>query len=163
MFKEKNNLKTIKLLDMGLAVKLEKYFDRTKCGTLIYMAPEQLLGKTYTLSVDIWAAGMILFIICSGGQHPIYNSKLDTAGYTEKVTKLEKWEFTNKFPKLARNLFLRMCKFDYKLRLPSYKIILHPWISRDTNGSLPLSNMDSWRRRNELEEFKSVKNLKNLD
>jgi mitogen-activated protein kinase kinase len=156
MFSEKNNLNSLKLLDMGLSVKLETYFEKSRCGTLIYMAPEQLLGKPYTLSVDIWAAGIILYILCSGGQHPIFTKRLDTKGYTEKATKLEKFEFTNKFPKLARNLFLVMCKFDYNLRLATYKLTLHPWITRDKNSELPFSNLDSWRRKGEMEKFKTV-------
>lgn len=34
---------------------------KTVSGTPYYMAPEILLGKGYTVKVDIWALGVLLF------------------------------------------------------------------------------------------------------
>ena len=156
MFAKKDNLESLKILDLGLSVKIEKYFDKQRCGTIIYMAPEQLSGKGYTKSVDIWAAGIILYILCSGGQHPIFLKNTSLDAYINAVSKLEKWQFTFKFWKLARNLFLRMCKINYNIRLPAYKCKIHPWITRDPDSPLPLSNLESWKKRTVTRDFKEV-------
>lgn len=36
------------------------------CGTLAYMAPEILLGKSYGRGVDMWSIGCIMYLILSG-------------------------------------------------------------------------------------------------
>ena len=41
-------------------------------GTLIYMAPEMAFKHEYTKSVDIWAVGIIMHLLLTGGKHPFY-------------------------------------------------------------------------------------------
>lgn len=36
------------------------------CGTPAYIAPEILLGKSYSLNVDLWSAGVVLFAMLYG-------------------------------------------------------------------------------------------------
>ncbi|CAJ0960417.1 unnamed protein product, partial [Ranitomeya imitator] len=56
---------TLKLADFGLAVFVsEPIF--TVCGTPTYVAPEILSEKGYGLEVDIWATGVILYILLCG-------------------------------------------------------------------------------------------------
>ena len=39
---------------------------KTACGTAEYVAPEVLLRTSYTVSVDLWAVGVITYILISG-------------------------------------------------------------------------------------------------
>lgn len=61
----------LKIADFGLAHSLvnpdeEKHIMTTDVGTKAYKAPEILRGKPYDESVDIFAAGVILFIMMAG-------------------------------------------------------------------------------------------------
>ena len=56
----------------------------TACGTPHYMSPEMLRGELYSNLVDLWALGMVVFVMLSG-EHPfkgqnrpqLYNSILN--------------------------------------------------------------------------------------
>ncbi|XP_046667512.1 calcium/calmodulin-dependent protein kinase type II subunit delta-like isoform X8 [Homalodisca vitripennis] len=79
---ESKENKVIKLADFGLAVEaLEgeyKWFGLA--GTPNYMAPEVLEMKPYGRPVDLWACGVILYIML-GGYQPFYHTderKLNT-------------------------------------------------------------------------------------
>lgn len=64
------------LTDFGLA-KVTDLDSLTKTGevlgTLFYMAPEQLIGKKCQAQTDIWALGLVLYSIVTGGQRPFRN------------------------------------------------------------------------------------------
>jgi len=65
----------LKLADLGIAQLLRTANSRlfAKCGTPGYMAPEQYmlpLGAGYHLPVDMWAAGIVLYMMLHGGRHP---------------------------------------------------------------------------------------------
>jgi 5'-AMP-activated protein kinase catalytic alpha subunit len=62
-----NNM-NIKIIDFGLSNVYEKNkMLKTACGSPCFAAPEMLQGKDYYgLSVDLWAAGIILFFMVSG-------------------------------------------------------------------------------------------------
>jgi serine/threonine protein kinase len=68
-----NDMTTMRIADFGLAVKLnEKAELLSTCGTLIYQAPEQIFSTVQCgQTVDIFAAGFILFELLTGGKHPI--------------------------------------------------------------------------------------------
>lgn len=58
---------TIKLADFGLSHQTNedvKQFE-TMCGSLTHIAPEVFLGKGYDHRVDIWALGVVLFVMLS--------------------------------------------------------------------------------------------------
>lgn len=55
------------MIDFGCSTK----FDRTKkiqdiAGTVLYLAPEVLKKDAYDEKCDIWALGVVLFIMLSG-------------------------------------------------------------------------------------------------
>ena len=69
---DKQDLSSVKIIDFGLS---EKYvimdeFSNEQ-GTLFYMAPEVVKGNgKISKSVDIWAIGIIMYQMLSGGLHP---------------------------------------------------------------------------------------------
>ncbi len=87
----------MKVADFGLAI-CERDKVAQKCGTLIFMAPEIIKKKPYDDSIDIWAIGFVLFILSSGGKHPIHRKDMDDLMYTDKIKTIESWSFTNEFP-----------------------------------------------------------------
>jgi calcium/calmodulin-dependent protein kinase I len=55
---------TIKISDFGLAKVISSNdLMMTACGTPSYVAPEILTGKGYSLAVDYWAIGVILYVL----------------------------------------------------------------------------------------------------
>ncbi|NXK83707.1 DCLK2 kinase, partial [Amazona guildingii] len=57
--------KSLKLGDFGLATVVEGPLF-TVCGTPTYVAPEIIAETGYGLKVDIWAAGVITYILLCG-------------------------------------------------------------------------------------------------
>lgn len=51
------------------------------------MAPEVAFKKEYSKSVDIWSIGIILYMLLTGGNHPLFTSKDDTESYKLKLKK----------------------------------------------------------------------------
>mmetsp|Transcript_21256 Transcript_21256/g.49295 ORF Transcript_21256/g.49295 Transcript_21256/m.49295 type:complete len:679 (+) Transcript_21256:112-2148(+) len=70
---------TLKLSDFGLALFLPNGKLLTdKCGTPAFMAPEQhglpKNSRGYSFPVDMWAAGVSMYMLMFGGRHPFLTS-----------------------------------------------------------------------------------------
>ncbi len=63
--RRKDDKITIKLADFGLAMEV-KHSIYTVCGTPTYVAPEILSEIGYGLEVDMWACGVITYILLCG-------------------------------------------------------------------------------------------------
>ena len=69
-----DNNPVVKITDMGLSKLVDQTLLKTFCGTPQYLAPEVLLTGSgvgqrqmdYTLKVDCWALGVVLYILLSG-------------------------------------------------------------------------------------------------
>jgi hypothetical protein len=64
----------LKIADFGLSTKLDFHYPKTatsKCGTMLYMAPEILCNYTYTKAVDVWSCAIIMHLL-GHGRHPLY-------------------------------------------------------------------------------------------
>lgn len=61
----KKTTSTVRLFDFGMAQKVDECDPEEICGTLRYMAPEVIAGTGYTLKVDVYSFGVILFEVCS--------------------------------------------------------------------------------------------------
>ena len=59
--------KTLKICDFGLATEIpkNKKLDFV-CGTATYVAPEIITSKGYGVEVDVWAVGIIIYILLCG-------------------------------------------------------------------------------------------------
>lgn len=82
-----DDLGKLKMADFGLSTKLDFFYPKTatsKCGTMLYMAPEILNNLSYTKSVDIWSCSIIMFLLASG-KHPFYQTKMTTEDYKRKI------------------------------------------------------------------------------
>ena len=75
--------KTLKITDFNVAkftsnyenydaFKQNNYEMNTYTGTIAFRAPEMFSQKTYTESVDVWAAGCVLYTMLCGDQ-PFYS------------------------------------------------------------------------------------------
>ena len=91
-----DDLTTVKIADFGLSAKYEHSSFTTldqHCGTLIFMAPEVALKKEYSRSVDIWSTGIIMYMLLTGGNHPLFSSKDNAETYKIKLRKINHLSF----------------------------------------------------------------------
>ena len=73
------DLSTVKIADFGLSAKYGHECFKTMdqhCGTLIFMAPEVAFKKEYSKSVDVFALGIVMYMVLTGGEHPLYKVEL---------------------------------------------------------------------------------------
>jgi serine/threonine protein kinase len=66
----------VKLSDFGLSTMTgvdANALMRTKCGTLMYCAPEVLCGEQYGKAVDMWSTGVITYVLLCG-YPPFYDN-----------------------------------------------------------------------------------------
>jgi len=103
------------------------------------MAPELVRASSqYSRSVDIFAVGIIMFMLLSGGAHPLYNSKeFTTKIYRKALLDLEEFSVPEHLSDLAKNMFLRLTKFVIWMRYTAPEALKHPWITRKNNTGIP--------------------------
>jgi len=137
----------LKLADFGLSIVLPRdQLAREKCGTPAFMSPElHHLPKRspgYSFPVDVWAAGVSMYMVMFGGKHPFIND----SGQLDDQTLLNgELDFRHKdaykgffafgpatlrFSDDARTLCKRMVEADPSKRISSEESISVPWLQR---------------------------------
>ena len=80
------DLSSVKLIDFGLAVHangVQQVSDFAKCGTLLYVPPEQISKNfAYAKKADMWAAGIITHQLVYGC-HPMHDATFSRAKLEE--------------------------------------------------------------------------------
>ncbi|CAD8043118.1 unnamed protein product [Paramecium primaurelia] len=141
LLEDPNDMTTLKIVDFGLSTRSQLLISG-QCGTLIYMAPEFFTSKHYSKPVDIWSCGIILYMVCTGGKHPLYVQGQTAEEYREKLyqhLQNPQWNFPEGFDQLAKNLFLKCVAEDPMHRYNAHQILHHPWITGKVNDPIPLS------------------------
>ncbi|XP_065181486.1 calcium/calmodulin-dependent protein kinase type II delta chain-like [Sycon ciliatum] len=119
----------VKLADFGLAVQLKD--ENTWygfAGTPGYLSPEVIRREPYNEAVDVWACGVILYILLVGyppfwdeDQHRLYAQI--RAGTVEFPS--PEWDSVTDD---AKDLISKMIKVDMNERLTADQALKHPWI-----------------------------------
>ena len=159
LFKNKDDLSSVILCDFGLAYQLNEYEKSISgsCGTTIYMAPEILLKKNYDSLADSFSAGIVLYILCSGGMHPFYKKGTSQKDYIDQIIQQKcLCKFSPEMPLLARNLFLKLCKFEPIFRYEVYKALNHPWITRSTKSQIPMTILEEYNKSDKIKTFHAL-------
>ena len=72
------------------------------------MAPEVANKNKYTKQVDIWAIGIIMHILLTGGKHPFHRENDTYESFKKKLTEIKTVEPAAILTDLAKSLFLRL-------------------------------------------------------
>nr|CAD70165.1 calcium-dependent protein kinase [Landoltia punctata] len=149
----------LKATDFGLSVFIEEgKVYRSIVGSAYYVAPEVLM-RSYGKEIDVWSAGIIVYILLSGVP-PFW-------GETEKkifdsIMKDDIDFQSDPWPSIsasAKDLVSKMLTRDPKKRITAAQVLDHPWIRVDGEASdkpidsAVLSRMKQFRAMNKLKKM----------
>jgi tRNA A-37 threonylcarbamoyl transferase component Bud32 len=132
---------TLKLADFGLSMIVTKPL-RTICGTPTYVAPEIISESPdgYGLQVDLWATGVIAYIMLCG--FPPFSSASKNQKDLFRKIKLGRFSFPSPYwdgiSEEAKDLIRNLLKVDPKERYTAEQLLAHPWISNTEEPSTDL-------------------------
>jgi len=118
----------MKIIDFGLAEVIPEGQTRSECkGSSYYMAPETLAQK-YGLEIDVWACGIILFILLTGTP-PFYGNN-DSETY--KSIRRDPLRFDRDLwggvSKEAQDFIRKMLRREIRTRITAAQATVDPWI-----------------------------------
>ncbi|XP_041635919.1 serine/threonine-protein kinase DCLK2-like [Cheilinus undulatus] len=122
--------KSLKLGDFGLATVVEGPL-YTVCGTPTYVAPEIIAETGYGLKVDIWAAGVITYILLCGfppfrSENNIQEELFDQILRGKLEFPSPDWD-TISLP--AKMLISQMLQVNVDTRFTAEEVLSHPWVT----------------------------------
>lgn len=101
----------------------------TACGTPGYIAPEVVLGQRYSVQVDCWSLGVILYILLCG--YPPFGG----SNHAEILRKIVAGEYSFHSPYWdtvspeARDLVEKLLNVDPASRWSAAQVLEHPFIT----------------------------------
>ncbi|XP_008202852.1 serine/threonine-protein kinase GA29083 [Nasonia vitripennis] len=124
-----NRIHCLKLADFGLAQVVQEPL-YTICGTPTYVAPEILAEVGYGLKIDVWAAGVILYILLCGFP-PFVSTDNEQEKLFERIL-CGQYEFTSPYwdniSQSAKELISNMLQAQPELRFSAEDVLDHPWL-----------------------------------
>ncbi|XP_048034685.1 serine/threonine-protein kinase DCLK2-like isoform X2 [Megalobrama amblycephala] len=124
--------KSLKLGDFGLATVVEGPL-YTVCGTPTYVAPEIIAESGYGLKVDIWAAGVITYILLCG--FPPFRSERNQQEELFEQILLGRLEFPSPYwdniSATAKDLIGKMLQVNVGARYTADEVLEHSWVQDD--------------------------------
>ncbi|XP_058634211.1 serine/threonine-protein kinase DCLK2 isoform X6 [Onychostoma macrolepis] len=127
-----NGTKSLKLGDFGLATVVEGPL-YTVCGTPTYVAPEIIAESGYGLKVDIWAAGVITYILLCG--FPPFRSENNLQEDLFDQILMGRLDFPSPFwdniTDSAKELIGHMLQVNVEARYTAEDVLSHPWVTDD--------------------------------
>uniref|UniRef100_A0A9J7Z2S6 Serine/threonine-protein kinase DCLK2 n=1 Tax=Cyprinus carpio carpio TaxID=630221 RepID=A0A9J7Z2S6_CYPCA len=145
--------KSLKLGDFGLATVVEGPL-YTVCGTPTYVAPEIIAESGYGLKVDIWAAGVITYILLCG--FPPFRSEKNLQEELFEQILLGRLEFPSPYwdniSLSAKDLIGKMLQVNVGARYTADEVLEHPWVLddavMDTNMACEMEDVESENTHN---------------
>lgn len=161
IYSERGNDGIIKLIDFGFARCIDSNSDSyssTPVYTPYYSSPESLSCGSYDKSCDVWAIGVIIYILLSG--YPPFSStsgKPISPGMKERI-KAGKYNLTgpewNRVSEAAKDLIRRCLKPDPVERITIDEIMNHKWIIYyNKNPITPLRTTEKFKENSNLLEL----------
>jgi len=145
---EKGKIDNIKIADFGLSKQQEAAME-TICGSPQYVAPEILTaqqGVKYGKEVDLWSAGVILFMLLSG-YPPFYDE--NEPMLFRKIQKAH-FEFDDpvweEVSDEAKNLITQLLTADPRERLTATRALAHPWVNAKAKNVLLKGTMNNIKK-----------------
>lgn len=139
----------IKVTDFGLSVVKDgtghDNMMEDFCGTPIYMSPEILDNKAYSQQCDVWALGIIIYMLISG--KPPFHAA-DNEGLYALIRKAEILFTDDIWTDISEDLkscIQGMLKLDPAHRLTASEVLFHPCITGQTGCTTNvLEMMKQW-------------------
>ncbi|XP_036392257.1 serine/threonine-protein kinase DCLK1b isoform X2 [Megalops cyprinoides] len=132
VYEHQDGSKSLKLGDFGLATLVDGPL-YTVCGTPTYVAPEIIAETGYGLKVDIWAAGVITYILLCGFP-PFRGSSDDQEALFDQILMgqldfpLPYWDNVSD---TAKELITSMLQVEVDQRYTALQVLDHPWVNDD--------------------------------
>ncbi|KAG6938626.1 aurora kinase A [Chelydra serpentina] len=118
----------LKIADFGWSVHAPSSRRTTLCGTLDYLPPEMIEGRTHDEKVDLWSLGVLCYEFLVG------KPPFEAETYQETYRSISKVEF--RFPPFvtegAKDLIVKLLKHNPYQRLPLKDVLAHPWITTNS-------------------------------
>ncbi|XP_007889454.1 serine/threonine-protein kinase DCLK1a isoform X2 [Callorhinchus milii] len=132
VYEHQDGSKSLKLGDFGLATLVDGPL-YTVCGTPTYVAPEIIAETGYGLKVDIWAAGVITYILLCG--FPPFRGPSNDQDVLFDQILMGHQEFPSPYwdniSDAAKELITMMLQVDVDQRYSAQQLLEHPWVNDD--------------------------------
>ncbi|KAG7269972.1 hypothetical protein CRUP_021827, partial [Coryphaenoides rupestris] len=129
VYEHADGMKSLKLGDFGLATVVDGPL-YTVCGTPTYVAPEIIAETGYGLKVDIWAAGVITFILLCG--FPPFRGSIEDQEVLFDQILMGQLEFPLPYwdhvSDTAKELIRSMLEVEAEQRYTALQVLEHPWV-----------------------------------
>uniref|UniRef100_A0A7N8WLF9 Serine/threonine-protein kinase DCLK2 n=1 Tax=Mastacembelus armatus TaxID=205130 RepID=A0A7N8WLF9_9TELE len=130
VYEHADGSKSLKLGDFGLATVVDGPL-YTVCGTPTYVAPEIIAETGYGLKVDIWAAGVITYILLCG--FPPFRGSSDDQEVLFDQILMGQLEFPlpywDNVSETATELIRSMLEVEVDQRYTALQVLEHPWVT----------------------------------
>lgn len=159
LFESKDEDSDLKAIDFGLSVFIEEgRIYKEIVGSAYYVAPE-VFKRNYGKEIDVWSAGVILYILLSGV--PPFWAETEK-GIFDAILQSDLDLTSAPWPSISRgakDLIRRMLTRDPKKRITAAQVLDHPWLRED--GEASDKPIDS-AVQNRMKQFRAMNKMKKL-